>query len=103
MISNYGASYGNLQQAALAESGAALAGQQRVAEERGKKLNAVENRAVLLEAEAAQLRSELEEQSIMRCAACLAYVYIQKAGHHMAAIISAPHRSGDRRGCTVSY
>lgn len=48
-------------QAALTESGAALATQQRMAEERGRKLGQVENRAALLEAEVAQLRNELEE------------------------------------------
>ena len=52
----------------MAESGAELANQQRVAEERGRKLGSVENRAAVLEAEVAQLRDELEEQSAYRFA-----------------------------------
>ena len=61
-------------QASLSESGAELANQQRVAEERGRKLSVVENRAAVLEAEVAQLRDELEgmafrsaASSDMRC------------------------------------
>ncbi len=52
-----------IEQAALAESGAEFASQQRVAEERGRKLGTVENRAAMLEAEVAQLRGDLEESA----------------------------------------
>ena len=53
---------GLMKQAAVSESGAALATQQRTAEERGRKLARAENRAALLEAEVAELRNELEQQ-----------------------------------------
>lgn len=63
-----------------------MASQQRVAEERGKKLTLAENRAAVLENEVAQLRNELDEKFAARYAFASVPFKIFKL--HLAALLS---------------